>query len=53
MTENIWVQWPEGPVLALFNKQGMLDTRPAVDFLTNLVAPFSEIRRRFTVAAVD
>jgi len=31
---DIWVNWPEGPVRALFSKPGMLDTRPAVEFLT-------------------
>ena len=50
---DIWVNWPEGPVKSLFTEQGMLDTSPAVEFLTQLVAPYSEIKRRFTVSAVD
>ena len=32
---DIWQKWPdEGPARALFNKPGMLDTSPAVNFLT-------------------
>ena len=52
-THDIWVNWPEGPVFALFNKQGMLDSSPAVAFIASIIAPFKEIKRRFTVAAVD
>ena len=33
-SQNIWVNWPEGPAKALVTEQGMLDTTPAVDFLT-------------------
>ena len=33
-SQNIWVNWPEGPAKALVTEQGMLDTSPAVDFLT-------------------
>ena len=51
---DIWVEWPnEGPVMALFNKPGMLDTSPAINYMTELIAPYKEIKRRFTVAAVD
>lgn len=31
----------------------MLDSSPAVPFLKSLLSPFSEIKRRFTVAAVN
>ena len=51
---DIWQYWSdEGPVGALFNKPGMLDTTPAVNFLTQLIAPEEAIKRRFTIAAVD
>lgn len=34
-TKDIWVFWPEGgPLDWIFNEPGLLDTAPAVDFLT-------------------
>lgn len=32
-TEDIWVKWPEGAALALFNEKGMLDSSNAIDYI--------------------
>ena len=53
-THDIWQEWPDaGPIVAIFEKPSMLDSSPAIDFMTNLLAPFGEFKRRFTLAAVD
>ena len=53
-THDIWVQWPEGPVAALLNKQGLVDSSPALDFITRTLKPFGKLsNRKFTIAAAN
>ena len=53
-TEDIWVQWPEGPVRAVAKERGLVDDSPALAFITKVLAPFEKLSdRRFTVAAVN
>ena len=53
-TEDIWVQWPEGPVRAITQERGLVDDSPALAFITKVLAPFEKLSdRRFTVAAVN
>ena len=53
-THDIWVDWPEGPAIALFNKQGLVDDSPALDFITRTLKPFGKLSdRKFTVSAAN
>ena len=53
-TQDIWVNWPEGPAAALFNKQGLVDDSPALNFITNILKPFGKLSdRKFTVSAAN
>jgi predicted acylesterase/phospholipase RssA len=53
-TSNIWVNWPEGPATALFNKQGLVDDSPALEFITQTLKPFGKLSdRKFTVSAAN
>ena len=44
---------PEGIVIAALTQNHILSSDPAVQFMTDLVAPIGEIKRRWTTAALD
>ena len=53
-TQNIWVNWPGGPVAGLLTKQGIFDTSPAIEFFTNLLGPFGTFSdRQFAIASAN
>lgn len=50
---DIWVEWPEGAAAALTSEAGVLDDSPALSFMSDAIAPYETIKRKFTVAAVN
>ena len=51
--EALYRKWPGGLKQGIVGKAGLVDDSPALDFLNNAMAPFSEFKRRFTMAAAD
>ena len=53
--DEIWLNWPEGPAKALFNKGGILDNSPATGFIKKTMdgSGSTEFKRTFTVAAAN
>ena len=52
-SSDIWKKRPEGIVLPIFNQPSILDSSPAIEFITNLLAPQKTIKRLFTCSATD
>ena len=53
-TQKIWVNWPEGPVAAVFNKPGLLDTTPAVEWFSSVILPYEKFSdRKIAIASAN
>ena len=52
-TSDVWQDWYMTPVDGLLFKAGMIDNSPLLKFLENMLAPFSEFKRRITIGAVN
>ena len=52
-SSDIWRFWPDETPREWFSEQGLLDSSPAIEYITELIAPFGEIKRNFAFSAVD
>ena len=52
-TSDVWVDWTLGKVWGATAKSGAVDNSPLLAFLKNVLAPYTEYKRRVTVASVN
>ena len=52
-TKQVWKIQDGGIIYNLFNGPSLFDDSPALQTITDIVAPFGETKRQFVVSSVD
>ena len=50
---ELYHKWEGGFATGVLLEQGLLNDAPALKYMKSIIAQFNEIKRRFTIAAVD
>ena len=52
-TSDVWIDWPLGKVWGATAKSGAVDVSPLLAYLKGILSPYTEFKRRVTVASVN